>query len=415
MKQMLMHVDGEMLQTAVLHDGKLVEFFMERSGGVSLVGNVYKGRIVNVLPGMGAAFVDIGLGRNAFLYIDDMLHPHADKQSHNKPEISELAVVGQEIIVQVIKDPLGGKGARVTTHYNLAGRWLVFMPCADYVGISKKIGNEGERERLRLLGEKLRTGEEGIIMRTAALGEDEEALGADVTKLRERWITIQGSISKAIAPQLLHSEAGLLHRAFRDTLTRDMDEVWIDNFAKFQEASKLLQDMTPTLKEKLKLFEQRGKSSMFQQFKVSEQVTTAFSRRIPMGSGGYLIWEDTEALTVIDVNTGKYVGSDNLEDTVFQTNMEAAQLISRLLRVRDVGGIIIIDFIDMQREESRQKILLCMTDEAKLDGTKCTIVGWTKLGLMELTRKKARENAIHQMKENCKVCSGTGKQSSFTK
>ncbi|MBH5317149.1 Rne/Rng family ribonuclease [Paenibacillus sp. GSMTC-2017] len=408
-----MHVEGDMLQTAVLHDGRLVEFFMERSGGSSLVGNVYKGRIVNVLPGMGAAFVDIGLGKNAFLYIDDMLHPHVDKQPQNKPDIGDVAKPGQELVVQVIKDPLGGKGARVTMHYNLAGRWLVYMPYADYVGVSKKIGSEAERERLRLIGEKLRLDEEGIIMRTAASGEGEDALTADVSKLRDLWVTIKLGSSKGSAPQLLHSEAGLLHRAIRDTLTLDMDEVWIDCKTKFHEASKLLHDMTPTLKEKLKLFEQRGASGMYQQFKVSEQIVTAFSKRIPMMNGGYLIWEETEALTVIDVNTGKYIGTDNLEDTVFQTNIEAAELISRLLRVRDVGGIIIIDFIDMQREDSRQKILVSMTDEAKRDGTKCTIVGWTRLGLMELTRKKARENAIQQLKESCKVCNGTGKQSAM--
>lgn len=408
MKQMLMHVEGDSLQTAVLKDGCLDEFFMERSGGGSLVGNVYKGRVVNVLPGMEAAFVDIGLGKNAFLYIDDMLHPHADKQPKPKPAVTDIARPGQELIVQVVKDPLGGKGARVTTHFNLAGRWLVYMPSAGYVGVSKRIDSEAERERLRLLGERLRLEDEGIIMRTAAEGEGEESLDADVGKLRELWRAVEGRAADAKAPAMLHCEAGLMHRVVRDSLKLDMDEVWIDSPSRFEEASKLLSDMTPKLKERLRLYEPNGNhGSLFQSFGVSAQIEEAFARRIPMKNGGYLIWEETEALTVIDVNTGKYTGTDNLEDTVFRTNLEAAALISRLLRVRDVGGFVIIDFIDMQQEESKSKILSKMMEEARRDGTKCTIVGWTRLGLMELTRKKARENAIRQMGEVCKTCGRT--------
>lgn len=404
MKQMLMHVDGDALQTAVLQDGKLVEFFMERSGGASLVGNVYKGKIVNVLPGMEAAFVDIGLGKNAFLYIDEMLHPNADKQPKHKPPITELARPGQELVVQVVKDPLRGKGARVTTHFNLAGRWLVFMPQADYVGVSKRINSEAERERLRSLGERLRRKEEGIIMRTAAEGEEEEALESDVIRLRELWESVEERAAELHAPALLHSEAGLLQRVIRDTLTHDIDEIWIDNPSVFPEAAKLLERMAPALKDRLRLYKHSGAHALFQEFRVATQVEEAFSRRIPMENGGYLIWEETEALTVIDVNTGKYTGTDNLEDTVFRTNLEAAELIARLLRVRDVGGIVIIDYIDMQQDDSRAKILARMTEEARQDSTKCTIVGWTKLGLMELTRKKARENVSLETNEVCKTC-----------
>lgn len=397
MKQLLIHVDGDSLQTAVLHDGRLVEFFMERSGGVSLVGNVYKGRIVNVLPGMEAAFVDIGLGKNAFLYIDDMLHPNTDKQLKHKPSINELAKPGQELIVQVVKDPLSGKGARVTTHFNLAGRWLVYMPRADYVGVSKRIGSEPERDRLRLLGERLRMEEEGIIMRTAAEGEGETELSGDIAKLRALWRSVTDIASVLQAPALLHCEAGLLHRVVRDMMASDIDEVWIDNSATFSEASKLLMDIAPKLQKRLRLYELGEGKDLFHTFQVNRQMEEAFAKRIPMQCGGYLVWEETEALTVIDVNTGKYTGTDNLEDTVLHTNMEAAGLISRLLRVRDVGGIVIIDFIDMQKEESRNKVMSRMTEEAQRDGTKCTIIGWTRLGLMELTRKKARENASRQM------------------
>ncbi|WP_243643911.1 Rne/Rng family ribonuclease [Paenibacillus pinisoli] len=405
MKQMLMHIEGDALQTAVLRDGCLDEFFMERTGGASLVGNVYKGRVVNVLPGMEAAFVDIGLGKNAFLYIDDMLHPHADKQPKQKPAVADIAWPGQELVVQVVKDPLGGKGARVTTHFNLAGRWLVYMPSAGYVGVSKRIGSEAERERLRVLGERLRRDDEGIIMRTAAEGEAEESLDADVGKLRDLWRAVEARAAESKAPAMLHSEAGLMHRVVRDSLMLDIDEVWIDSPSRLDEASRLLRDMAPVMKERLRLYTPDGNTGdLFQSFGVSAQIEEAFGRRIPMRNGGYLIWEETEALTVIDVNTGKYTGTDNLEDTVFRTNLEAAVLISRLLRVRDVGGIVIIDFIDMQQEDSKSKILNKMTEEARRDGTKCTIVGWTRLGLMELTRKKARDNAIRQINGVCKSC-----------
>lgn len=408
MKQMLMHVEGDTLQTAVLENGQLTEFFMERSGGASLVGNIYKGKVVNVLPGMDAAFVDIGIGKNAFLYIDDMLHPHADKQPKNKPAIRELAQPGQDLIVQVVKDPLGGKGARVTTHFNLPGRWLVYLPFADYVGVSKKVASDAERERLRAAGERLRLTEEGIIMRTAAAGENLESLQADVAKLRERWRTIGEKAVNAVAPAMLHCEEGLLHRVIRDTFSHDMDELWIDHSARYAEAAELLRDISPAFDGRVKLYRGGGGRGIFQEFRVSEQIETAFSKRIPMESGGYLIWEETEALTVIDVNTGKFTGSDNLEDTVFRTNLEAASLIGRLLRVRDVGGIVIIDFIDMERDDSRSKVLARMVEEARRDGTKTSIVGWTRLGLMELTRKKSRENAGRQLAETCSSCGGKG-------
>lgn len=393
MKQLLLHVEGDALQTAVLQGGLLTQFYMERSGGSSLVGNVYLGKIVNVLPGMEAVFVDIGLGKNAFLYIDDMLHPNADKQARQKPRISAIARPGQDVVVQIVKDPIGGKGARVTTHFNLPGRYLVYMPEADYVGISKKIASDSERERLRLIGEEIRMGGEGIIMRTAAEGESGEALAGDAGKLRELWKEIVKRKNDSAAPCLLHSEAGLLQRVIRDTLAPDIGEIWLDHPERSKEIRYLLQDMAPALLDRLKLFSPTDEASLFRSFGVTEQVDAAFARKIPLNSGGYIVWDETEALTVIDVNTGRFTGNDSLEDTVFRTNMEAAELIARLLRIRDVGGIIIIDFIDMEREESRARILSRMTEDARHDVTKCSIVGWTRLGLMELTRKKARESA----------------------
>ncbi|WP_036719561.1 Rne/Rng family ribonuclease [Paenibacillus harenae] len=410
MKQMLMHVNGEMLQAAVLENGRLVEFFLERSKASSVVGNLYKGRVVNVLLGMQAAFVDIGLAKNAFLYIDELLHPHLEKQPKVKPPIRELVSPGQELLVQVMKEPLGGKGARVTTHFTLPGRWLVYMPNADYVGVSKKIGTESERARLRSIGEKLRQQEEGIIMRTAAEGESELSLFSDAAQSRTLWQAIVAKSEELRAPAELHREAGLMRRAVRDTLKLDMDEIWIDDATKFEEAAALLQEMTPRLRERLKLYAPRHGQALFDWFRINEQVAVAFERRIPLLSGGYLIWEETEALTVIDVNTGKFTGTSDLEDTVFRTNMEAADEITRLLRVRDVGGIIIIDFIDMQVERHREQVMQRMTEKGRNDQTKMTVLGWTKLGLMEITRKKARENAVFLLSERCPSCGAVSKR-----
>lgn len=411
MKQMLLHVQGEMLQTAVLENGRLVEFFMETSNASSLVGNVYKGRVVNVLPGMQAAFVDIGLSKNAFLYIDELLNPHLEKQPKQKPSIQDLVTPGQELLVQVMKEPLGGKGARVTTHFSLPGRWMVYMPNADYVGVSKKIGAESERTRLRNIGEKLRRGEEGIILRTAAAGETELALNSDVSQLRELWELIIDKIAVAEAPAELHREAGLMRRAVRDTLTMDMDEIWIDDTSRFVEASALLEEMTPLLVKRLKSYEPKKGIPLFDAYRVSDQIERDFERRIPLNCGGHLIWEETEALTVIDVNTGKFTGSLDLEDTVFRTNMEAADEIARLLRVRDVGGIIIVDFIDMGEEAHRDQVMQRLMEKARNDQTKSTILGWTRLGLLELTRKKARENIVQKLTDRCTSCGATGKRS----
>lgn len=392
MKRMLMHASGELLQTAIMQDGRLYDYLVERSKASGLIGNIYKGRVVNVLPGMQAAFVDIGIGKNAFLYVDELLHPHLEKQPEQKPAIQELVKAGQELVVQVIKEPIGGKGARVTTHISLTGRWLVYMPIADYVGISKKIGSEQERARLRELAERLRHSEEGVIIRTAAQGESERAIEADIAEQRELWQTIEEKERQLKAPAVLHREAGLLRRVIRDNLTAEIDEIWIDDGDKHAEAASFLQEMAPALRDRLHLYKPSGGKPLFEANRVTEQLDAALERKVSLPSGGYLVWDKTEALTVIDVNTGKYTGTSDLEETVFCTNMEAADEIARLLRVRDAGGIIIIDFIDMELESNRDRVLQRLTEGVRRDRTKCTVIGWTRLGLVELTRKKARES-----------------------
>ncbi len=407
MKQLFIHCSQNVTQSALLEDGRLTEFGVERMEGTSLIGNLYKGRVVNVLPGMQAAFVDIGLSKNAFLYVDDVLHPHLDKQPKEKPAISDLLKPGDELLVQIMKEPLGGKGARVTTHFSIPGRWLVYMPNADYIGISKKIEQESERGRLKSLAESIRIDGEGVILRTNAEGESREALEEDFNTLRQAWQNIVGRSNQTIAPSELHRDSGLVERMVRDVITPDTEQLIIDDEVCMQEAQAYLRQTAPALEEKVRLY---GDSQpLFDKYGIKEQLDRAFQSKIWLQSGGYLIWEQTEALTVIDVNTGKYTGSIDLEETVFQTNMEAADEVAILLRLRDVGGIIIVDFIDMETEEHRHQIAQRLEMTIKRDRTKCQVVGWTRLGLMEITRKKARENAMNFFYETCASCKGRGK------
>jgi len=407
MKQLFVHCARNATHTALLEDGRLTEFSVERSEGHSIVGNLYKGRVVNVLPGMQAAFVDIGLAKNAFLYVDDALHPHLDKQPKDKPSISELLKPGDETIVQVMKEPLGGKGARVTTHYSLPGRWLVYMPHADYVGVSKKIEQEQERSRLKNLAEQLREPGEGIILRTNAEGESAEALEEDLKALRSVWNDIRERGVAAAAPEELHRDFGLVQRMVRDVFTPDTEEVVIDDEAAYREAASYLRRTAPSLENRIRLYEESV--PLYDKFGINEQLGKAFQPRIWLRSGGYLVWDRTEALTVIDVNTGKYTGTVDLEETVFRTNMEAALEIARLLRLRDVGGIVIVDFIDMEKEEHRHQVVQQLENSMKRDRTKCQVLGWTRLGLLEITRKKARANVESYFYETCAACKGKGK------
>lgn len=406
MKQLFVHNTRNLTQSALLEDGRLAEFSVEKSEGISLVGNLYKGRVVNVLPGMQAAFVDIGLPKNAFLYVDDVLHPHLEKQPKEKPSISELLATGDERIVQVMKEPLGGKGARVTTHVSLPGRWIVYMPHADYIGISKKIEQEAERYRLRTLAEELRAPGEGIILRTNAEGENREALAGDLDALRRIWQEAARFGQTAKAPAELHRDSGLVQRMVRDVITPDTEELIVDDEACLEEAKAYLRKSAPALEQKARLY--TDSVPLFQKFGIREQIERAFQPQVRLSSGGYLVWDQTEALTVIDVNTGKFTGSVDLEETVFRTNLEAAEEIARLLRLRDVGGIIVVDFIDMEKDEHRQQVEQLLETTMKRDRTKCQVVGWTRLGLLEITRKKARESVSSFFFETCPTCKGRG-------
>ncbi|WP_309120376.1 Rne/Rng family ribonuclease [Paenibacillus sp.] len=407
MKQIVVHGHRDETTVALLEDGKLTEFFVERPNVRKLVGNIYKGRVVNVLPGMGAAFVDIGIEKNAFLYIDDLLPAHLEHQPKVKPSIDTLVRAGDELLVQIVREPVGTKGARVTTHYALTGRWLVYMPEAGYIALSKKIDNEDERKRLRALGERLCRDKEGVILRTVANGEGFEALAGDMDMLRERWRRIEEKAKRAPAPSEVYADVELLPRLIRDIVTEQMDEIVVDQPALLEEAKRMLRSIAPQLTERVRLHD--GKKSAIEAYGVKEQLEAALQPKQWLASGGYVVIDQTEALTVVDVNTGKYTGSTNLEETVLTTNVEAAEEIARQLRLRDIGGIIVIDFIDMELEENRRRIIDALETAVQKDRTKAHIVGWTKLGLLEMTRKKVREQKDMMFFVPCKACGGRGK------
>jgi ribonuclease G len=396
-----------MTRVALLEDELVVEFDMERPLQRQQAGSLYMGRVVNVLPGMQAAFVDIGLEKNAFLYIDDLLPAHLEKQPAVKPNITELVKPGQTVVVQVDKEPSGTKGARVTTHYSLPGRWLVYMPNADYVAVSRKIEEDAEKKRLKALAEELRRDDEGVILRTVSAGQSADALLHDLSLLRERWSAVMAAAKGARAPTLLYRDADLLQRTLRDLVREDVADIVVDSAAAADRLGELLQPLAAEASPAIRVH--NGERPVFDEYGVTEQLEKAFRRKVWLPSGGYLIVDQTEALTVVDVNTGKYTGTTALEETVMHINMEAAEAIARLLRVRNIGGIVIVDFIDMERESNRQTVLTRMSEAVRRDRIKTNVVGWTKLGLLELTRRKSRDNWSELFVQTCPHCQGKGR------
>ncbi|WP_248927395.1 Rne/Rng family ribonuclease [Paenibacillus hamazuiensis] len=408
MKLIAVHCEEGSTRVALMEDGKLQEYYEEGQKDHHIAGNIYIGKVVNVLPGMQAAFVDIGLKKNAFLYIDDVLPAHLEKQPKVKPPISDLVSEGQELMVQVIKEPVGTKGARITTHYAIPGRWGVYMPYADYIGISRKIDSEAERERLKGLTAKLLKPGEGFIVRTMAEGESEEAIAEDLRLLRSVWRTIEKERTSATGtPRRIYSEMRLIPRLVRDLVNHEVDELVIDHPQARLEIESMLKSVSPEYANKVRAH--KGQTPLFRELGIEDQLEKAFHRKVWLDNGAYVIVDRTEALTVFDVNTGKYTGSVDLGQTVFEVNMAAAEEISRLLRLRDIGGLIIIDFIDMDHETQRQAVVQSLEAHARRDRTKTVIVGWTKLGLVELTRKKVRESREQLGLVDCPICQGSGK------
>ncbi|MED0678927.1 Rne/Rng family ribonuclease [Aneurinibacillus thermoaerophilus] len=407
MKQIIINCTGREARVAMLEGGRLVELYIERPEGRRIVGNIYKGRVENVLPGMQAAFIDIGMEKNAYLYVADCLPPETEPEEGKRPSINELITQGQEIIVQVSKEAFGTKGAKVTTQLSLPGRYIVYLPNVTYIGVSRRIRKEKERERLRRMAREILGPNEGIIIRTMAEGMSRAELEADVSFLRACWEQVWSEKKHVRPPALVYQDLDLVSRVVRDFVDEEVEEIMIDSRPRYAEVRALLARYRPEWEQKIRLY--TGAEEIFSYYGLDGEIERALRRKVWLKSGGYLVIDQTEAMTVFDVNTGKYTGSHTLEETVLKTNLEACREIVRQLRLRNIGGIIIIDFIDMEEEENRLQVLECMEGELRKDKTKTQVLGFTRLGLLELTRKKERQNLADILLRVCPCCEGTGR------
>ena len=402
MKTILLNSMPEEVRMAIVAGGELQAIEMERASHSHLVGNLYRGRVQNVLPGMQAAFVDIGREKNAFLYIGDGM-PKEAQQAVRQQKIH----IGQTLPVQIVKDAIGTKGPRATTHLTLPGRNVVLMPTAAYIGISRRIESEEERARLHGIAERICPKDMGLIIRTVAAGKTEEALAADVRYLHRLWESIQARMKLGSAPSLLYRDADLAIRMVRDSFTDEIDEVIVDDRALYQRIVELVEYASPELADRVKLYAER--TPLFRKYHLEEELEKLGAREVELPSGGFIVIDKTEALTVIDVNTGRFVGKANLADTVYHTNLEAAAEILKQLRLRDIGGIIVVDFIDMEQSGQKEELLAYMREHVKSDPTKTNIVDITSLGLVEITRKKSRQNLESMIYSECPYCHGKGR------
>jgi len=413
-REILVDINPHQTRVGLLEDGELVELYVERTGKERLVGNIYKGCVQNVLPGMQAAFVDIGLEKNAFLYAGDI---NADKAVFDFPDskqsdkleknIADMVHQGQEIILQVVKEPVGTKGARVTTNITLPGRTLVLVPTVNYIGVSRRIEDEAERTRLRETIERIKPPDMGVIVRTAAVGKTEEDFKSELTFLTRLWerISHRGRIVRA--PRMIHSEEPLVFRTIRDTFTPDVSALIVNDEEYYERVKIIAGIISPELVDRVQLFD--GEEDLFEHYKVETRAEKLLARKVWLKNGAYIVIDQTEALTAIDVNTGKYIGSDNLQQTLFETNCEAAREIARQIRLRDISGIIVIDFIDMESQEHKDALVELLRECLKNDRTKSNVIGMTALGLVEMTRKKLRNPLSATLQSPCPYCHGEGK------
>lgn len=410
---------------AIIEDGLLADFLVERKEERAIAGNVYKGKVARVLPGMQAAFVDIGLEKAAFLHASDFFSVPDDVQlmtvSEDEVELDppvkpapprrlpleKQISRGQELLVQVAKDPLGTKGARVTCHVSLPGRYMVFMPNTRHVGISRRIEGDEERKRLKEIAQSLLTEEGGFILRTASEGRSKREIQRDLRFLTKLWQRIQKKAETAPAPSMIHQDLDLIARTIRDFFTADTERIVIDSPKDHRRVVDFARQFMPRLKSKVVLFS--DKEPLFDRQGIEEKIERALERRVWLRSGGYIIIERTEALTAIDVNTGRFVGKRSQEETIVRTNLEAAQEVVRQLRLRNVGGIIIIDFIDMEKEGNRKRVYEALKDALKKDKARTNILKISELGLVEMTRQRTRESLENQLLSACPYCDGRGR------
>ena len=397
-------------RVAILEDEKLVEYYVEREE--KIIGSIYKGKVQNVLPGMGASFVDVGLGRNAFLYVDDINKQPLNigdvevTQGRSGFTINEKVSRGDDVLVQVVKEPRGLKGARVSTNISLPGRYLILMPTGKYSGVSRKIESAVERERLRKIVQRIRPEGMATVVRTAAAGVSDAELIADLGVLLRMWHGIVEQYNRAPSPSLLHKDMNLIFKAARDFITVDVNRVLVDDSGETEKIRDFMRLLGPQYLDRIETYP--GGKKLFAEFHVEDEVAKLMRPKVNLHSGGSLVIESTEAFTVIDVNSGKFTGGKNLEDTILKTNLEAAAEIARQVRLRDIGGIIVCDFIDMRRESSRNAVIETLEKGLRRDRTRSTIQSFSALGLLEFTRKRVGKDLAQQLRSTCPACSGLG-------
>jgi len=413
-KQLIVDIGAGENRVALLEDNELAEIYIEKTDAETMVGNIYRAKVSSVLPGMQAAFVDIGYDKNAFLYAGDIIAKkyYSDDETdtvHDSRDynISDLVSAGQELTVQVIKEPIGSKGPRVTTNITLPGRHLVLLPGADYTGVSRRIENEAERIKLKKIAEELKPDGMGLIVRTASEGMEKEDFTDDLNFLLKLWNSIMEKEKSGPVPRCIHKDLNLVYRIVRDMFTKDIDKFIVNDRSYYEKVIELTDIVSPGLRRRVEYFGREY--DLFGYYQLESKLAKALSRKVWLKCGGYIVIDRTEALTVIDVNTGKYVGKNSLEETVLKTNLEAAEEIARQIRLRDIGGIIIIDFIDMHEQEHQQMVMDKLRQALKRDRTKTTVVGMTGLGLIEMTRKKVRQELSTVLHVDCPYCEGTGK------
>lgn len=411
MKEMILQGQSRGLRAAVLEHGELMEVFEQEGPYSRLVGNIYMGRVENVLPGMQAAFVDIGLDKNAFLYVRDAIlslfgTDEEAQAAFDQVNIRYILKPRQELLVQVMKEPVGTKGARITTNISLPGRYIVLLPQVSYVGVSRKIQTNGERERLKKVVTEACPNGMGIIVRTLAQGLSEQEIVRDIDQLVNIWMGIKKRFPKTSVPGLVHQDADLISRLIRDFIDDDVEKITLDQ----EGVARILRNSLQAINHPAgKHVYVDTHEDLFAKFGLDEEIKKSLLPKVWLKNGGYLIINQTEALIAIDVNTGKYVGRNSLEETVLDTNLLAVKAIARQLRLRNLGGIIIIDFIDMITDEDKQQVLKALEYACGFDKIKCNVVGLTQLGLVEMTRKKVGQTLAARYTKLCSACSGSGR------
>jgi ribonuclease G len=430
-KELIINATDHETRVALVENGTLQELFIERPTECDIAGDIYKGQVLRVLPGMQAAFVDIGLDQAAFIYVADVLNDYhefeqlmqlsreeedevfGESDGNERPPsldqafmIEELLHEGQEIMAQASKAPIGNKGARITSRVSLPGRLLVLMPTTSHIGVSRRIEDEKERSRLKEALAAIRPDNYGFIARTVSEGVDTEKLANEMEFLISLWEEIQKKNANAPVPSLLHKELNVTLRAVRDLFTQEVDKLVIDSKAGYEEILQFLDTFMPKLKDSVELYEEP--EPIFDAYNMESEISRALKKKVWLKSGGYIVIEHTEALVAIDVNTGRFVGKHNLEETILKTNLEAVKEIAYQIRLRDIGGLIIIDFIDMEKKSNRERVFNVLKDALKKDRSKTNVLPLSELGLIEMTRKRTRETLNRMLCEPCFYCEGEG-------